>query len=504
MKLKKRILLFLFSLVLLLALTPNIFCLTSCAKNWANNTSLIIGTSFLGDKIDPYYHFRKEKFYTKDGKDMINDNYLSSLYMCTEKKICSYTLPTYEDENKQIEWNTFDKSSSVFKEINELEIKNKETLNLINTNIISEIANQTKILIDSGFSYQNKIINDWKKANDMWGGEVKFTKSNKQNEFDLAKKNYYELVMANSNCHSVGKANTFFKTTQINFNFAKDFFPFPTYDFLNEKNNGFSSIFKKILESENMQQKLLADKGYDCHWSEKITPQVNKQDVNEKKTIFVYNCVPILIEPRSLIKSYVNPMQNTDDFSFPHYQNNVDQINNAIGDAWKTIMEKNVNENLYVKNKKYLPTYKSFELKIGDKTKPLKISNSFKDTRLPNEIDGNSFIALFKYKIVEYTDEPKKNIVSLSLQTIFPSYFLKICNDNDLFVKASPKHNESGYIINLNKILAMKKKLLNIYNNKILVDDTKYLQFLNYLFSDNNEICFDKIIIGHFKINNED
>ena len=92
---------------------------------------------------------------------MINDNYLSSLYMYAEKKISSYTLPTYDNkESKQIEWNTFDKSSSVFKEINELEIKNKETVILANTNIVSEIANQIKGLIDSGFSYQNTTIND--------------------------------------------------------------------------------------------------------------------------------------------------------------------------------------------------------------------------------------------------------------------------------------------------------------------------------------------------------
>lgn len=503
MKLKKK-LLFLSSLVLPLTLTPNIFCLTSCAKNWANNTPLIIGSVFLGDKTDPYYYFRKQKLYTNDGKDMINDNYLSSLYIYAEKKISSYTLPTYDNkESKQIEWNTFDKSSSVFKEINELEIKNKETVILANTNIVSEIANQIKGLIDSGFSYQNTTINDWKKTNDVWGGQLKFTNSNKQSEIDLAKKNYYELVMANSNCHSIGKTSTFFKTTQMNFNFAKDSFPFPTYDFPNKKNNGFSPLFKKILEGENMQQKLLSNKGYDCHWSEKVTPKTDKQETKEKKTILVYDCVPILIEPRSLIKSYVNPIQNNDDFSFPHYQNDINQINNAIGDTWKTIMEKNVSENLYAKNKKYLPTYKSFELKIDDKVKPSKISNSFKDTRLPKEIDGNNFIALFKYKIVEYDNEPEKNIVSLSLQTIFPSYFLKICNDNDLFVKASPKHNESGYIINLNKILTMKEKLLSIYNNKIPIDDKKYLQFLNYLFSDNNEICLDKIIIGHFKINNE-
>ena len=48
-----------------------------------------------------------------------------------------------------------------------------------------------------------------------------------------------------------------------------------------------------------------------------------------------------------------------------------------------------------------------------------------------------------------------------------------------------------------------KEKLLNIYSNKSPIDDKKYLQFLNYLFSDNNKIYFDKIIIGHFKINNE-
>ena len=140
---------------------------------------------------------------------------------------------------------------------------------------------------------------------------------------------------------------------------------------------------------------------------------------------------------------------------------------------------------------------------MDEKEKPLKISHIFKDTRLPNEIDGNTFVGLFKYKIVEYINEPKKNIVSLSLQTIFPSYFLKICSDDDLFIKASKKHNESGYIINLDKILKMKEKLLNIYSNKSPIDDKKYLQFLNYLFSDNNKIYFDKIIIGHFKINNE-
>ncbi|MBQ4208923.1 hypothetical protein II654_00550, partial [bacterium] len=92
-----------------------------------------------------------------------------------------------------------------------------------------------------------------------------FTASNKQNEIDLAKKNYYELAMANSNCHSTGKTNTFFKTTQMNFNFAKDFFPFPTYDFVDKKNNGFSSFFKQILEGNNIEYKLLSNKGYDCH-----------------------------------------------------------------------------------------------------------------------------------------------------------------------------------------------------------------------------------------------
>ena len=140
---------------------------------------------------------------------------------------------------------------------------------------------------------------------------------------------------------------------------------------------------------------------------------------------------------------------------------------------------------------------------MDEKKKPLKISRIFKDTRLPNEIDGNTFVGLFKYKIVEYINEPKKNVVSLSLQTIFPTYFLKICNDDDLFIKASEKHNESGYIINLDNILKMKEKLLNIYSNKSPIDDKKYLQFLNYLFSDNNKIYCDKIIIGHFKINNE-
>lgn len=503
MKLKKKSL-FLLSLVLPMTLTPSIFGLASCTKNWANTTPLLIGSAFLGDIADPYYHFRKQKlYYTNDGRDMLQENYLSSFYIHTEKKISSYTLSTSQNDDKQIAWNTFDKSLPIFKEISELEIKNKETTILVNTNIVSEIANQTKILIDSGFSYQSSMINDWKKINDAWGGQLEFTHSNRQNEINLAKKNYYELVMANSNCHSIGKANAFFKTTQMNFNFAKDSFPFPTYSFIDKKNNGFSLMFKKILEGKDMQSKLLADKGYDCHWTEKITPQMDKQDNNEKKTIFIYNCVPILIEPRSLIKSYINPAQDSDDFSFPYYQNDVEKINGAIGDAWKKIMQKKVNENVYSKNKKYLPTYKSFELKIDEKEKPLKISHNFKDTRLPNEINGNTFIGLFKYKIVEYIDEPKKNVVSLSLQTIFPSYFLKICNDDDLFIKASEKHNESGYIINLDKILKMKEKLLNIYSNKTPIDDKKYLQFLNYLFSDNNKIYFDKIIIGHFKINNE-
>ena len=197
-------------------------------------------------------------------------------------------------------------------------------------------------------------------------------------------------------------------------------------------------------------------------------------------------------------------MKNNDDFSFPYYQNDVNQINGAINSSWKTMMQKaKINENLYAKDKKFLPTYKSFELKIDEKKKPLKISKTFKDTRLPQQINGNSFIALFKYKIVEYEDQPEKNIVSLSLQTIFPTYFLEICNDNDLFIKASEKHHESGYIINLDKILKMKEKLLKIYHNKITNDDDKYLQFLNYLFNDDNKIYLDKIIIGHFKINHE-
>ncbi len=502
MKLKRKILL-LSSLTLPLTLTPNIFCLTSCTKNWANTTPLIVGSALLSDKNDPYYYFRKQKLYTHDGKDMIYENYLSSLYVQTEKKICSYTLPNFENNDNQITWNTFDKSSPTFKEINELEIKDKNTMILANTNIVSEIANQTKILIDSGFSYQNMTIGDWKKTNNAWGGQLEFTDSNQQQMINLAKKNYYELAMASSNCHSVGKTNAFFKTTQINFNFAKDFFPFPTYNFVDKKNNGFTSSFKQILEGKDIQYKLLTDKGYDCHWSEKVTPKTNEQNKQEKKTIFVYNCVPILIEARSLIKSYVNPTKNNDDFSFPYYQNDVKQINDAIGDTWKGIMKEKIDKNLYAKNKEYLPTYKSFELKIDEKEKPLKISHAFKDTRLPKEIDGNNFIALFKYKIVEYDNEPEKNIVSLSLQTIFPAFFLEICKDNDLFIKASEKHNESGYIINLNKILEMKRNLLNIYNHKTTNYDEKYLQFLNYLFSDNNRIYLDKIIIGHFKINNE-
>lgn len=502
MKLKKKSL-FLFGLVLPLALNPSVFYLTSCAKNWANPTPLIIGSAFAGDKTDPYYHFRQQKLYTHDGKDMIHENYFSSLYVQTDKRISSYTLPNSKNESDEVTWNTFDKSSPIFKEINELEIKDKKTAILANTNIVSEIANQVKTLIDGGFSYQNTTVNDWKKTSNAWGGKLEFTASNKQNEIDLAKKNYYELAMANSNCHSTGKTNTFFKTTQMNFNFAKDFFPFPTYDFVDKKNNGFSSSFKQILEGNNIAYKLLSNKGYDCHWNQKVIPKKNVEGKQEKKTIFIYDCVPILIEPQSLIKSYVNPMKNNDDFSFPYYQNDIKQINNAIGDTWKTIMKGKVNENIYAKNKQYLPTYKSFELKIDEKQKPLKISHPFKDTRLPKEINGNNFIALFKYKIVEYENEPEKNIVSLSLQTIFPTYFLEICHDNDLFIKASEKHNESGYIININKILEMKEKLLNIYSHKITNYDKKYLQFLNYLFSDNNKIFLDKIIIGHFKINNE-
>lgn len=152
-----------------------------------------------------------------------------------------------------------------------------------------------------------------------------------------------------------------------------------------------------------------------------------KKDNKEKKTIFSYNCIPILFEPRSLIKSWINPTQSSDDFSFPYYQNDVEQINNAIGDTWKTIMKEKVNENIFSKSKKYLPTYKSFELKIDGKEKPLKISHTFKDidTRLPKEINGNTFVSLFKYKIVEYDDEPKKNIVSLIFTNNFSYLFFK-------------------------------------------------------------------------------
>ncbi|MBQ4208922.1 hypothetical protein II654_00545 [bacterium] len=64
-----------------------------------------------------------------------------------------------------------------------------------------------------------------------------------------------------------------------------------------------------------------------------MIPKKNVEGKQEKKTIFIYDCVPILIEPRSLIKSYVNPMKNNDDFSFPYYQNDIKQINNAIGDT---------------------------------------------------------------------------------------------------------------------------------------------------------------------------
>ena len=41
---------------------------------------------------------------------MLQENYLSSFYIHTEKKISSYTLPTSQNDDKQIAWNTFDKT----------------------------------------------------------------------------------------------------------------------------------------------------------------------------------------------------------------------------------------------------------------------------------------------------------------------------------------------------------------------------------------------------------
>lgn len=456
---------------------PIFLPLVSCSKNWSQQIPITFGSTIIGSQNDPFFYLRDKKFLNKNNKNIVD--ILPSIYSYTKDKYFQYL----SNETKQ-KWSSIQINKQ--NNDNSLSANDNDSILKLNLNVLPKIAYDIQSLIDLAFNYQSSFINDQEKINEAWGNNLDLNDK-------VQKKNFYELVFANSNSHSIGKTSTFFKTTSFNFNFNKDFFPYPSYEFSKGKIVDFSPEFKKVLEGDN-DNSSLSQKAKNCHWTEKITKDNN---IHLK-----YFSVPIVIEPLSIFKTYVSSKKNDSNFTSDFYQNDISLINKSIGDTWKkSIMVKNVDKSIYKKGKEYLPTFKAFELKIKKDNKVAKeIKTKIKDNRL-NNLTGDKFIALFDYTINLNTKDWAKTNVSMFLSTIFPTYFFDICQDDDLFIKASSNHSESDYIINVNKINALKTKLFNIYNHKDENFNKEFLQFLNYVFSENGKIDPKNFLVGHYSIN---
>lgn len=511
--------------------------LTSCDQVWAYSTPIICGTNYENDERDPFFNFRdNEQLLDKDTQPLTylpknyislknNDGKSNSFYGYTTP-IKSWIEKENEDTASKKSWKDYqtaqeswcqttnDQNSSIFP-IQYQKSSGQVLFNYHNYEItksislVNNIAQSLNFMIDNAFAYQQSFLsksdqnNDEKIAN-AWGCTNLNFKFNHGNKNSQENADFYEFLFANSNFHVVGKSNAFLKTVAMNFNFDKDYFPVATYE-----NNKLTNTFKKLLEGKEFAT-FKETEPTNHYWSSKDGPITiekfwsnNSQEAKKVvKQTYHYQNVPIIINPVSLVKTYLNPTCNSSFLVGDYYQNNADTIKNAIGNSWK-----NAGINNFVGTKLTGPTHKSFNIKISN-TNPIKLKFKNKDNRLPNEINANSFIGLLNCNVDEYfseTNEVVEQACDISLINIFPSYFLQ--DYEDLLTNAAV-HNV--YTIDSKALNKHLEDMVKLHSRKSddgqqidpkNVKDKSLLSFLGYLFAqDNNTIQTNSFIQPFEKI----
>ena len=490
--------------------------LSSCNQNWTTITPIMCGSSnaaFNNDN-DPFKLFRDNaNLVDKDGQSL---SYLPSNFAFIKSKennfsFYGYSSPAknwYDENNIKKSWSNYDTNSLGWYQSNDAifevskEFNNRKIVNYYNLEIsrsisfVDTIAQALIAMIDGAFFYQSSFFEKSKESETKmaiaWGigQQQNFTFDHGKNDSN-ENRNFYELLFANSNFHVIGKSNTFFKTSAINFNFSKNYFPFATYE-----NNKFTTSFKTLLEDDDFDTFNNLNFA-NAHWTSKKESQQetfidnnNNEHKNVTKWEYQYENIPLIIQPLSLVKTYLDPTHSASFLVSDFYQNNTNAIKTAISDSWQK-----ANGGYFVKSSTpFIPSYKSFNLKFNQ-SKPYKLSlnNKNMDRRLPSEIFGNTFICLFNYKIMEYLDE-KNNIIEHdyepSFNTIFPSYFLDVYQD-----RIYKSINQDTWILDHTFINDQLVKLGNLHNrvsndgrqiDPQNVSDKTLLSLLGYLFADSN------------------
>ena len=499
--------------------------LTSCNQTWAYTTPIICGTNYVNDEHDPFFNFRNDELYDKDNESL--STYLPSNYVFLKSSdgknnsFYGYTAPVkswIEDEGKATASKKACKDYQIasdcwyqlVKEQNnpdfpiQYQIKDSSQI-LFNyhnyeitksISLVNSIAQSLSFMIDNAFTYQQSFLSksdqkNEEKITNAWGCaklNFNFDHGNKDSQENA---DFYEFLFANANFHAIGKSNAFLKTSAINFNFHEDYFPIATYE-----NNKFTNKFKKLLEDDKQFNSFKETETTKHYWTsndkpitiEKFWINGSQQEYkNVVKQTYYYQNVPIIINPVSLIKTYLNPTCSSSFLVGDYYQNNASVIKDTIGNSWQ-----DAGISSFAGAKLTGPSHKSFEIKMNNNN-PITFSNS-KDNRLPNDINANCFIGLLNCNVDEYSlgNEVLEQSCDISLANIFPAYFLK--DYEDLLTNSV---GNDVYTIDNNTLNKHLEDMVKLHTRKSEdgqqidpkdVKDQSLLSFLGYLFAnkDNN------------------
>lgn len=510
--------------------------LTSCNQTWAYTTPIICGTNYVNDEHDPFFNFRNDELYDKDNESL--STYLPSNYVFLKSSdgknnsFYGYTAPVkswIEDEGKATASKKAYKDYQIasdcwyqlVKEQNnpdfpiQYQIKDSSQI-LFNyhnyeitksISLVNSIAQSLSFMIDNAFTYQQSFLNksdqkNEEKITNAWGCaklNFNFDHGNKDSQENA---DFYEFLFANANFHAIGKSNAFLKTSAINFNFHEDYFPIATYE-----NNKFTNKFKKLLEDDKQFNSFKETETTKHYWTsndkpitiEKFWINGSQQEYkNVVKQTYYYQNVPIIINPVSLIKTYLNPTCSSSFLVGDYYQNNASVIKDTIGNSWQ-----DAGIGSFVGTKLTGPSHKSFEIKMNNNN-PITFSNS-KDNRLPNDINANCFIGLLNCNVDEYSlgNEVLEQSCDISLANIFPAYFLK--DYEDLLTNSV---GNDVYTIDNNTLNKHLEDMVKLHTRKSEdgqqidpkdVKDQSLLSFLGYLFANKNNNIQTKDFIQPFE-----
>ena len=490
------------------AIVVPVTTLTSCGQGWGNATPFAIG----GLDASPYAKFNQTTYYDYDGENMIN--YLQSSYAVQSGNgFYAYSAPMKFTEGTETEpgtWNLGEvgwytsndgnlnptaKDKYKDPDTDSQAVSNAQNAALAsNIDFVGTIGNTIGSYLDLALQYQASQLNeDDKEMKDIgyaWGGESFTLNHGKKGGTDIEKaqnNDFIEFILALSNLIGTKAVKALFKTSQVNFTFDASDFPLPSYV---GKKAGISSAFYTLINGSNIT----------CKESEYWNNYPNKPEVKTEKTkvegkdaefnyrAYEYKNVPVVVNFNSLTKTYVNP-RIKNKFLVNDVYSTKDQILSSIDKQWDKIMPKFADPD--IRESKTKPMYISYEL---DGSTNVSFTQG-KDTRLPETLHGNDFIALVDYVVYAYDidgedikeDHPERNKAIISgVSDFFPAYFVNLYDD--MFVKIK---DTSSYVFSKKAVDNHNSDLLGLLNRTSKegkkphardVDHKELLTFLGYLF----------------------